>query len=93
MSNEKDLLFDYIDKHIKLCTLEERIIILTKIISAIGKNRIQVTADSSNIFLDDMPISLLQDIKNYIEEGNIKNKIDFSEIGYTVEKINELKKI
>lgn len=78
---EKERLFDYIDKHIKLCTLEDKTIILTKIISKIGKSCVQVTSDSSNIFLDDMPLALLQDIKEYIEEGNNKNRIDFSDIG------------
>jgi hypothetical protein len=77
---EKEKLFEYIDKNIKLCTLEEKTHILTQIISSIGKSCIQVTADSSNIFLDDMPLTLLQEIKTYIEDGNIKNKIDFSDL-------------
>ena len=72
---DKEKLFEYIDKHIKLCTLEEKTIILTKIISKIGKGCVQVTSDSSNIFLDDMPITLLQEIKEYIEDGNNKNRI------------------
>lgn len=77
---EKEAIFEYIDKNIKLCTLEERTAILTKIISAIGKSCIQITADSSNIFLDDMPLSLLNDIKIHIEEVNKSNRIDFSDI-------------
>ena len=77
---EKEKVFEYIDKNIKLCTLEEKTHILTKIISNIGKSRIQITADSSNIFLDDMTLTLLQDIKTYIEEVNEKNKIDFSDL-------------
>lgn len=77
---EKEKVFDYIDKYIKLCTLEEKTIILTKIISKIGKNCIQVTSDSSNIYLDDMPLNLLQEIKDYMEEGNNRNRIDFSDI-------------
>jgi len=80
IEREKEKLFEYIDKNIKLCTLEEKTYILTKIISCIGKSCIQVTADSSNIFLDDMPLTLLQDIKQYIEDGNAKNKIDFSDL-------------
>lgn len=77
---EKEKYFEYIDKNIQLCTLEEKTHILTQIISSIGKSCIQITADSSNIFLDDMPLSLLQNIKTYIEEGNTKNKIDFSDL-------------
>jgi hypothetical protein len=77
---EKQKLFEYIDKNINLCNLDDKINILTKIISEIGLSKIQVASDGSNIFLDDLPLNLLKDIKKFIEEGNIKNKIDFSDI-------------
>lgn len=77
---EKEKIFEYIDKNINLCNLEDKVTILTKIISEIGLSKIQVTADSSNMFLDDLSLNLLKDIKKFIEEGNIKNKIDFSDI-------------
>ena len=77
---EKEKYFEYIDKNINLCNLEDKVSILTKIISELGRSKIQVTADGSNIFLDDLPLNLLKDIKKFIEEGIIKNKIDFSDI-------------
>lgn len=77
---EKEKLFDYIDKNIDLCGLENKVAILTKIITEIGVSKIQITADSSNIFLDDLSLNLLKDIKKFIEDENIKNKIDFSDI-------------
>lgn len=80
---EKDKMFEYIDKHIKLCTLEEKTTILTKIIAHIGKSCVHVTSDSSNIYLDDIPIVLLREIRDFIENVNNKNKIDFSDIGFS----------
>jgi hypothetical protein len=80
VDRDKEKLFEYIDKNINLCTFEEKSWVLTKIISSIGRSNIQITADSSNIFLDDMSLELLQVIKTYIDDGNTKNKIDFSDI-------------
>ncbi len=77
---EKEKLFKDIDKNINLCSLDDRVIILTKIISEIGLTKIQVSADGSNIFLSDLPLNLLKDIKIFIDEGLTKNKIDFSDI-------------
>lgn len=79
--NNKEYFFDYIDKHINLCTLEERTNILIKIVARIGPSHIQETSDSSNVFLDDLPIKLLKEVKEYIEERNDVNRIDFSDIG------------
>lgn len=87
---EKDKMFEYIDKHIKLCTLEEKTTILTKIIAQVGKSCVHVTSDSSNIYLDDMPIALLQEIRDFIESVNNRNRIDFSDIGiYDIEVIKK----
>ena len=78
---EKDKFFEYIDKHINLCTFEERTAILTKIMARLGKTCVQETSDGSNIFLNDIPIELVREIKDFIHDGNAKNRIDFSDIG------------
>ncbi len=77
---EKEKLFEYINKNINLCDLGNKVTILTKIISEIGISKVQETADGSNIFLDDLSLNLLKDIKKFIEEENTKNLIDFSDI-------------
>lgn len=78
---EKEEVFDYIEKNITYCSIDQRRTILCKIIETIGTGRIQISADSSNIYMDDMPLALLKELKAMIEKMNEDDRIDFSEIG------------